>query len=81
MNGVHEQRYRTTLCLLTNSASTCNITMVGFEFGDTVGVLNSHAMHRHTGPAPGIMVWVGIGFQYHNLLVRLVSTLSNQRDI
>ncbi|GFW08896.1 hypothetical protein TNCV_3474501 [Trichonephila clavipes] len=36
MNGGHGQRNRTTLCLLTNSASACNITMVGFEFGDTV---------------------------------------------
>ncbi|GFV58660.1 hypothetical protein TNCV_1764911 [Trichonephila clavipes] len=25
-----------TLCLLTNPASACNITMVGLEFGDTV---------------------------------------------
>ncbi|GFX28355.1 transposable element Tcb1 transposase [Trichonephila clavipes] len=25
-----------TLCLLTNPASACNITMVGFEFGHTV---------------------------------------------
>ncbi|GFY00523.1 hypothetical protein TNCV_2139201 [Trichonephila clavipes] len=36
MNGGHEQQNGTTLCLLTNPASACNITMVGFEFGDTV---------------------------------------------
>ncbi|GFV29427.1 transposable element Tcb1 transposase [Trichonephila clavipes] len=26
-------------------------------------MLNSCVMHRHTGPAPGIMVWGGIGYQ------------------
>ncbi|GFU94436.1 hypothetical protein TNCV_2644241 [Trichonephila clavipes] len=36
MNGGHEQRNGTTLCLLMNPASACDITMVGFEFGDTV---------------------------------------------
>ncbi|GFU32124.1 uncharacterized protein TNCV_3833591 [Trichonephila clavipes] len=25
-------------------------------------MLNSCVMHRHTGPAPGIMVWGGIGY-------------------
>ncbi|GFT67192.1 hypothetical protein TNCV_783441 [Trichonephila clavipes] len=36
MNGGHGRRNGTTLCLLTNPASACNITMVGIEFGDTV---------------------------------------------
>ncbi|GFX46108.1 15-hydroxyprostaglandin dehydrogenase [Trichonephila clavipes] len=36
MNGRHGQQKGTTLCLLKNTASVCNNTMVGFEFGDTV---------------------------------------------
>ncbi|GFU54742.1 hypothetical protein TNCV_1037861 [Trichonephila clavipes] len=36
MNGGHEQRNGTTLSLMTNLASACNITMVGFELGYTV---------------------------------------------
>ncbi|PRD24526.1 UNVERIFIED_CONTAM: hypothetical protein NCL1_43497 [Trichonephila clavipes] len=44
------------LSLLTSHASVCNTTMAGFESGDTVErMLNSYVMHRHTGPAPGIM--------------------------
>ncbi|GFU54675.1 hypothetical protein TNCV_2161421 [Trichonephila clavipes] len=39
MNGGHGQLNEATFCLLTNSASACNIMMVGFEFGETV-VLN-----------------------------------------
>ncbi|GFX71007.1 hypothetical protein TNCV_2706101 [Trichonephila clavipes] len=35
-DGVHGQRNGTKLCLLANPAAACNITMVGFEFGDTV---------------------------------------------
>ncbi|GFT05042.1 hypothetical protein TNCV_530971 [Trichonephila clavipes] len=36
-NGVHGQRNGTTFCLQMNHpASACNITMIGFEFGDTV---------------------------------------------
>ncbi|GFT51044.1 uncharacterized protein TNCV_4490251 [Trichonephila clavipes] len=30
------ERWTSTLCLLTNPPSACNITIVGFEFGDTV---------------------------------------------
>ncbi|GFW73595.1 hypothetical protein TNCV_1540501 [Trichonephila clavipes] len=41
MNGKHRQRYGTTLCLLTNPASACNLMMVGFEFGDIVIELRS----------------------------------------
>ncbi|GFU33307.1 hypothetical protein TNCV_1158641 [Trichonephila clavipes] len=36
MNGGHGQRNGTILRLLTNPASACNITMVGFEFEDIV---------------------------------------------
>ncbi|GFV73188.1 transposable element Tcb1 transposase [Trichonephila clavipes] len=40
-------------------------------------MLNSCVMHRHTGPATGIMVWGGIGTP----LVRIAGTLSSQRYI
>ncbi|GFW56537.1 hypothetical protein TNCV_1862471 [Trichonephila clavipes] len=36
MNNKHGQRNETTLYLLTNPSSTCNIKMIGFEFEDTV---------------------------------------------
>ncbi|GFV46585.1 transposable element Tcb1 transposase [Trichonephila clavipes] len=44
-------------------------------------MLNSCVIHRPTGPAPGIMVWGGIG--YHSLipLVRIAGTLNSQRYI
>ncbi|GFU58192.1 transposable element Tcb1 transposase [Trichonephila clavipes] len=44
-------------------------------------MLNSCVMHRHTGPAPGIMVWGGI--EYHSLtpLVRVSGTLNIQHYI
>ncbi|GFX03769.1 transposable element Tcb1 transposase [Trichonephila clavipes] len=38
-------------------------------------------MHRHTGPAPGIMVWGGIGYHYRTPLVRIAGTLNSQRYI
>ncbi|GFW27823.1 transposable element Tcb1 transposase [Trichonephila clavipes] len=38
-------------------------------------------MHRHTGPAPGIMVWGGIGYHSLTPLVRIVGTLNSQRYI
>ncbi|GFV45896.1 transposable element Tcb1 transposase [Trichonephila clavipes] len=44
-------------------------------------MLNSCVMHRHTGPAPGIMVWGGIGYHSHTLLVRMAGTLNSQRYI
>ncbi|GFW57609.1 transposable element Tcb1 transposase [Trichonephila clavipes] len=44
-------------------------------------MLNSCVMHHHTGPAPGIMVWGGIGFHSRTPLVRIASTLNNQRYI
>ncbi|GFY12593.1 hypothetical protein TNCV_2447841 [Trichonephila clavipes] len=79
MNGGHEQRNGTTLCLLTNLISACSIRMVGFEFGDTV--LNCCNMHRLIGPAPGIMFCGGIGFHCHTLQVRISGTLNSQRYI
>ncbi|GFT26705.1 transposable element Tcb1 transposase [Trichonephila clavipes] len=44
-------------------------------------MLNSCVMHRHTGPAPGIMVWVGIGYHSRTPLVRIAGTLNSQRHI
>ncbi|GFV07797.1 transposable element Tcb1 transposase [Trichonephila clavipes] len=38
-------------------------------------------MYHHTGPAPGIMVWGGIGFHCRTPLVRTVGTLNNQHYI
>ncbi|GFX80114.1 transposable element Tcb1 transposase [Trichonephila clavipes] len=38
-------------------------------------------MHHHTGPAPGIMVWGGIGYHSRTPLVRIAGTLNSQRDI
>ncbi|GFY07787.1 transposable element Tcb1 transposase [Trichonephila clavipes] len=38
-------------------------------------------MHRHTGPAPGIMVWGGIGYHSRTSLVRIAGTLNSQRYI
>ncbi|GFV25072.1 transposable element Tcb1 transposase [Trichonephila clavipes] len=43
-------------------------------------VLNS-CMHRHTSPAPGIMVWGGIGYHSHTPLVRIARTLNSQSYI
>ncbi|GFX72266.1 transposable element Tcb1 transposase [Trichonephila clavipes] len=34
-------------------------------------MLNSCVMHRNTGPAPGIMVWGGIGYHSRTPLVRI----------
>ncbi|GFT81969.1 transposable element Tcb1 transposase [Trichonephila clavipes] len=34
-------------------------------------MLNSCVMHHHTGPAPGIMVWGGIGYHSRTPLVRI----------
>ncbi|GFU40333.1 transposable element Tcb1 transposase [Trichonephila clavipes] len=67
------------LSLLARRASVCNITIVGFESGDTVErTLNSCIMHRHTGPVPGIMVWGCIGYYSRTPLVRIAGTLNSQ---
>ncbi|GFS82792.1 transposable element Tcb1 transposase [Trichonephila clavipes] len=44
-------------------------------------MLNSCVMHRHTGPAPGIMVWGGIGYHSRTPLARIAGTLNSQRYI
>ncbi|GFX29075.1 hypothetical protein TNCV_2072261 [Trichonephila clavipes] len=44
-------------------------------------MLNSGIMHHHTGPAPGIMVWGGIGYHSRTRLVRIARTLNSQRYI
>ncbi|GFW58213.1 transposable element Tcb1 transposase [Trichonephila clavipes] len=41
-------------------------------------MLNSCVMQRHTGPAPGIMVWSGIGYHSRTPLVRIACTLNSQ---
>ncbi|UYV82118.1 hypothetical protein LAZ67_21000942 [Cordylochernes scorpioides] len=46
-----------------------------------VRMLNSCEMHRHTGPAPGIMVLGGIGYHTRLSLVRIADTLNSQRYI
>ncbi|GFS81263.1 transposable element Tcb1 transposase [Trichonephila clavipes] len=66
-----------TLCSLMNPASACNITLVGFEFGDA-GLLNFCVMHCYTGTAPGIMVRRGIEFHCHTPLVHIVGTVNGQ---
>ncbi|GFV18054.1 transposable element Tcb1 transposase [Trichonephila clavipes] len=44
-------------------------------------MLNSCVIHRHTGPAPGIMVWGGIGYHSRTPLVRIAGTLNSQHYI
>ncbi|GFX36089.1 transposable element Tcb1 transposase [Trichonephila clavipes] len=44
-------------------------------------MLNSCVMHRHTGPAPGIMVWGGIGYYSRTPLVRIAGTFIPHRYI
>ncbi|GFX90793.1 transposable element Tcb1 transposase [Trichonephila clavipes] len=35
-------------------------------------MLNSCLRHHHIGPAPGIMVWGGIGYHSHTPLIELL---------
>ncbi|GFX39916.1 transposable element Tcb1 transposase [Trichonephila clavipes] len=44
-------------------------------------MLNSCGMHRHTGPAPGIMVWGGIGYHSRTPVVHIACNLNSQRYI
>ncbi|GFW76317.1 transposable element Tcb1 transposase [Trichonephila clavipes] len=44
-------------------------------------MLNSCAMHRHTGSALCIMVWGGIGYHSRTPLVHIAGTLNSQRFI
>ncbi|GFV28418.1 alpha-soluble NSF attachment protein [Trichonephila clavipes] len=69
------------LSLLTSHASVCNTTMVGFWRHRGERMLNSCVMHRHTGPALGIIVWGGIGYHSRASLVRIAGTLNSQRYI
>ncbi|GFU06814.1 transposable element Tcb1 transposase [Trichonephila clavipes] len=41
-------------------------------------MLNSCVMHRHTGPATGIMVWGSIVYHSRTPLVRIAGTLNSQ---
>ncbi|GFS56786.1 transposable element Tcb1 transposase [Trichonephila clavipes] len=43
-------------------------------------MLNSCIMHRHTGSAPGIMVYGGIRYHFRNPLVHIAGTLNSQRN-
>ncbi|GFW82118.1 transposable element Tcb1 transposase [Trichonephila clavipes] len=45
------------------------------------GEMNAEQMHRHTGPAPGIMIWGGIGYHSRTPLVRIDVTLNSQHYI
>ncbi|GFU69571.1 transposable element Tcb1 transposase [Trichonephila clavipes] len=38
-------------------------------------------MHRHTGPAPSIMVWGSTGYHFRTSLVCIARTLKSQRYI
>ncbi|GFT93813.1 transposable element Tcb1 transposase [Trichonephila clavipes] len=44
-------------------------------------MLNICVLHRHTGPAPSIMVWGGIGYPTRTLLVLMTGSLNSQRYI
>ncbi|KFM57949.1 Transposable element Tcb1 transposase, partial [Stegodyphus mimosarum] len=44
-------------------------------------MLNSCVMHRHTGPAPGVMVWGGIRYHSRTPLVHIAGILNSQRYI
>ncbi|GFU53387.1 transposable element Tcb1 transposase [Trichonephila clavipes] len=44
-------------------------------------MLKSCVMLLHTGPAPGIMVWDGVGYHSRTPLVRIAGTLNSQRYI
>ncbi|GFX12545.1 transposable element Tcb1 transposase [Trichonephila clavipes] len=70
--------------VLTDESSICLQHHVGqFRVRRHRGerMLNSCVMHHHTGPAPGIMVWGGIGYLSHPPLIRIACTLSNQHYI
>ncbi|GFW51693.1 transposable element Tcb1 transposase [Trichonephila clavipes] len=44
-------------------------------------MLKSCVIHRHTGPAPDIMVWGGIGYHSRTPLERITGTLNSQHYI
>ncbi|GFU66471.1 transposable element Tcb1 transposase [Trichonephila clavipes] len=41
-------------------------------------LLDHCVMHRHTGPASGIMVWDGIGFHCRTSLICITNRLNSQ---
>ncbi|GFX41207.1 hypothetical protein TNCV_2219051 [Trichonephila clavipes] len=41
-------------------------------------MLNICVVHRHTSPAPGTIVWAGIGYHSCTPLVHIASTLNSQ---
>ncbi|GFW00137.1 uncharacterized protein TNCV_484331 [Trichonephila clavipes] len=57
--------------------------MVGIRSLETPGerMLSSCVIHRHTGLAPGIMVWGGIGYHSRTPPVCIAGTLNSQRYI
>ncbi|GFX57798.1 transposable element Tcb1 transposase [Trichonephila clavipes] len=44
-------------------------------------MLNSCVMHHHTGPAPGIMVWGGIGYHSRTPLIELLPWPARSPDL
>ncbi|GFX79589.1 transposable element Tcb1 transposase [Trichonephila clavipes] len=66
------------LSLLKSYAFVCKTTMVGVWRHRGERMLNSCVMHRHTGPAPGIMVWGGIRYHSRTSLVRIAGNLNSQ---
>ncbi|GFW04997.1 transposable element Tcb1 transposase [Trichonephila clavipes] len=44
-------------------------------------MLNRCVIHRHIGPALGIMVWCGIDYHFRAPLVRIAGTLNSQRYV
>ncbi|GFV25093.1 hypothetical protein TNCV_1006871 [Trichonephila clavipes] len=68
MNGGHGQRNGTILCLLTNPTSTCNKTMVGFEFGDSVNPEGSELANMVDNDAK-LAANVALPPRYHKVLI------------
>ncbi|GFU19270.1 transposable element Tcb1 transposase [Trichonephila clavipes] len=44
-------------------------------------ILNSCVMHHNNGPAPGIIIWGGIGYYSHNLLIELLPWPARSPDL
>ncbi|GFS64920.1 hypothetical protein TNCV_1584201 [Trichonephila clavipes] len=62
MNGGHGQSNGTTLCLLMNLLPATSGWSDSIWRHPGGRLLNCCVVHCHTGPAPSIMVWRGIGF-------------------
>ncbi|GFS91020.1 transposable element Tcb1 transposase [Trichonephila clavipes] len=80
INSGHGQRNGTTFCLLTNPVFACNITMFGFEFGDTE--VRCAELLRYASPHWSCIWYHGlgcIGFHCHTPLVHIFGTLNSQR--